>query len=353
MDEYISEFLYNYYDDKNNYRKLLSWLIIDKNNNANKITARLKYAEEYKNVYKITNFHRNLLKYRKFYESRNVRERGSEASNMKIKYLQVSNFRGFGKLTEEDLGVKFNFNVVNNIFFAPNGGGKSSLCEALEFQTTGDIKEAGRRKTTLKNYIRRNGKHSLTIYDFNNKEIIPNTDCKFNFIDRNRLQEFSLLGSNDTKFQERDVLAALVGLEDYDEFLSSLVAPKSFNALSFLSVESSSKLNSLNLELQKYRKASKDNSDELQQIKLKILNELGVNYGTLSERYWDDVARIRFPHLKKYHARLIEKKSQLNKGISSVEIPLVKSLRILSVLEKVVSRKKRIENSLEGIVYDE
>ena len=228
MDEYISEFLYNYYDEDNNYRKLLLWLILDRNNNASKITARLKYAQEYKNIYNNTSFYRSLLKYKKFYESRNLNVQGRGVSNRKIKYLQVSNFRGFGQLTDEDMGVRFNFNISNNIFFAPNGGGKSSLCEALEFQTTGDIKEAGRRKTALKNYIKRNGKHSITLHDYNNKPILPTSDCKFNFIDRNRLQEFSLLGSNDTKFQERDVLAALVGLEDYDIFLSTLVAPKSF-----------------------------------------------------------------------------------------------------------------------------
>ncbi|QXZ18267.1 hypothetical protein [Lelliottia amnigena] len=353
MDEYVSEFLYNYYDDENNHRKLLSWLIIDKSNNANKITARLKYALEHKNIYKQNNFHRHLLKYKSFYESRNLNRPDVNISNRKIKYLQVSNFRGFGQLTDEDMGVKFNFNIVNNIFFAPNGGGKSSLCEALEFQTTGDIKEAGRRKTLLKNYIRRNGKHSLTLVDFNNKNIEPTSDCKFNFIDRNRLQEFSLLGSNDTKFQERDVLAALVGLEGYDEFLSSLVAPKSFNALSFLSGESSLKFNSLNNDLLRFRKSSKDNFEELQKIKLNILDELGISYGKVSERYRDDIARTRFPHLKKYLAKLIEKKAQLKKGISSVEIPLEKSSKVLSVLVKVIERKDIIEESLERIAYDE
>ncbi|MBX8837529.1 AAA family ATPase [Enterobacter sp. Y17] len=353
MDEYISEFLYNYYDEDNNYRKLLLWLILDRNNNASKITARLKYAQEYKNIYNNTSYYRSLLKYKKFYESRNLNVQGRRVSNRKIKYLQVSNFRGFGQLSDEDMGVRFNFNISNNIFFAPNGGGKSSLCEALEFQTTGDIKEAGRRKTALKNYIKRNGKPSITLHDYNNKPILPTSDCKFNFIDRNRLQEFSLLGSSDTKFQERDVLAALVGLEDYDTFLSTLVAPKSFNAQSFVSVDYSSKLTSLNLDLQRYRKASKDNYDDLQEIKLKILNELGINYEKLCERYRDDVARTKFPHIKRYHAILTEKKSQLKKGISSIEIPLEKSTKILLSLIKVIERKERIEAGLEEIAFNE
>lgn len=121
MDEYISEFLYNYYDDENSYRKLLSWLILDKGNNASKITARLKYSIEYKNIYKKNNFHRNLLKYKNFYETRNLNRVGGNLSNRKIKCLQVSNFRGFGQLTDEDMGVKFDFNILNNIFLPRMG----------------------------------------------------------------------------------------------------------------------------------------------------------------------------------------------------------------------------------------
>src|SRR5690606_41000012 len=58
-----------------------------------------------------------------------------------LDYLQVKNFRGFGDYSPDDKGSFIRFGKLKNIFYAPNGGGKSSLCEALELGITGDIKE--------------------------------------------------------------------------------------------------------------------------------------------------------------------------------------------------------------------
>ncbi|EIG1359161.1 TPA: AAA family ATPase [Escherichia coli] len=352
MDEHISEFLFNNYREDNHAMKLLAWLVIDKNNTANRITARLKHAVENQKVITKPRFIRRVDKYHKFYNLNRPQPLNVLNSSKRIHSLQVCDFRGFGRLTDEDLGVKFKFNKLNNIFFAPNGGGKSSLCEVLEYQTTGDIKEAGRRKTSIKNYIRRNGKHIISLLDHTGKPIQANPDYKYNFIDRNRLQEFSLLGSNDTKFGERDVLAALVGLENFDDFLSMLVAPRSFNALSFIKNEHANKLESLESQLERLRISSSENNAELRSIKSEIIKSLGCDFKNLSERYIDNVVRIKLPHIKKYHLKLNEKKEQLKKGIPSVEIPLEHSRRILAILCNLLQKKKRIETKLNEIVYD-
>lgn len=354
MDQYISEFLYNNYHDENYALKLLAWLIIDKKNTASSINRRLTYAIENQDVMKNKIYLRKLDRYKNFYETHLVNiPQNTTINNKRISTLQISDFRGFGKLSDEDKGIKIKFNKLNNIFFAPNGGGKSSLCEALEYQTTGDIKEAGRRKTSIKNYIKRNGKHSITLLDHSNRDIKANPDYNFNFIDRNRLQEFSLLGSSDTKFGERDVLAALVGLESFDSFLGTLVSPRSFNALSFRQMNSANALESLNLELIKYKKLSNDNHKELLQIKKDILIKLGCNYHKSPISQIDNIIRIKHPHLKKYLVKLETKKEQIKKGIPSVEISLVKSSKIINVLSKLIDRKKSIDKKLDAIIYND
>ncbi|MFU9138286.1 hypothetical protein [Erwinia tasmaniensis] len=353
MDEHISEFLFNNYSKDNYSWKLLAWLIIDKNSTANRITGRLKHAIENQNAIAKPSFIRRIDKYQKFYDSHRPQPLNPTNSLKKINTLQVCDFRGFGRLTEEDLGVKIQFNKLNNIFFAPNGGGKSSLCEVLEYQTTGDIKEAGRRKTSIKNYIRRDGKHSITLLDHTNQAIQANPDYKFNFIDRNRLQEFSLLGSDDTKFGERDVLAALVGLENFDDFLGTLVAPKSFNALNFLKTVHENQLEVFESKLEQFRKKSSENSIELQNIKLEIIKSLGCDYKNLSERYFSNVVKIKLPHVKNYLSTMNEKKEQLRKGIPSVEIDIGKSRQVISILCNLIEKKKRIETKLKETVYDE
>ncbi|POA28209.1 MULTISPECIES: AAA family ATPase [unclassified Pseudomonas] len=146
-----------------------------------------------------------------------------------LDYLRVKNFRGFGEFGPDDKGTFIRFSKLKNIFYAPNGGGKSSLCEALEIGTTGDIKEAARRKTKVKQYIARGDiKPQLMLMGADKLKVTPSIRWSSCFIDRNRLQEFSLLGSKDTGSDESDVLAILFGLEELQEVISRFVRPESF-----------------------------------------------------------------------------------------------------------------------------
>lgn len=147
--------------------------------------------------------------------------------------LQVKNFRGFGALGHEDKGALLRFSKIKNIFYAPNGGGKSSLCEALEYATTGHIKEADRRKTKIKQYVARHAsKVELNLIGTDRNRVPASLTWSSCFIDRNRLQEFSLLGSKDTGSAESDVIATLFGLEDFQEVILRFVKPENFNLTS-------------------------------------------------------------------------------------------------------------------------
>lgn len=147
-----------------------------------------------------------------------------------IKALRVKDFRGFGSLSAEDHGTLISFNPSKNIFYAPNGGGKTSLCESLEYVFTGSIKEAERRRTKLSEYVRRGAEKAIARVMLCDDSVFSGTikidTC---FLDRNRLQEFSLLGSKDTKFDEADVLATLFGLEEIEDLITRFVQPRSFS----------------------------------------------------------------------------------------------------------------------------
>ncbi|MCU7497564.1 MAG: AAA family ATPase, partial [Ignavibacteria bacterium] len=148
-----------------------------------------------------------------------------------INSVQISNFRGFGSLEGmEDIGTKILLNRRKNIFYAPNGGGKSSLCEALEYILTKDIKEATRRRTSVAKYIKRGETRHKIQVEFAKSSVnqdslteIDNEYYKKSIIEKNRIQEFALLGCKDTKTEESDVIATVLGLEDLDNLISSLV----------------------------------------------------------------------------------------------------------------------------------
>lgn len=55
----------------------------------------------------------------------------SQTPIIKLKEIDLINFRGF-KANDDGNGRKIDFNEKATLFFAPNGGGKTSLCEALE-----------------------------------------------------------------------------------------------------------------------------------------------------------------------------------------------------------------------------
>ncbi|TWT05445.1 hypothetical protein FQV26_13510 [Planococcus sp. CPCC 101016] len=161
-----------------------------------------------------------------------------------IESIQIKDFKGFGSHNENDKGSYTKVDRYKNIFFGPNGAGKTSFCEALEYRVTSDIKERKRRSIALKDYITRGGNRPSVNVVFNNDEIdekkMTDYDKEFFhrcFIEKNRLQEFSLLGSKDTGVKGSDIIANLLGLHELDDLLSSFVKPNSFKLDEFIRYE--------------------------------------------------------------------------------------------------------------------
>lgn len=241
--------------------------------------------------------------------------------------LRARNFRGFGCLNDEDKGTQIIFNEFNNIFYAPNGGGKTSLCEAIEFQVTGSIKESIRRKEKIADYIRRGeGRPTLSLHDIHG-EIFPKTVALSScFIDRNRLQEFSLLGSKDTKFEQGDVLALLLGLEDLDELIRRFVQPVNFNLNSIRLQSHQDRLTNLDQAIRLHSEGRRSAQEEILTKKSYIAELLDLSVYTAGGI-----------HLRRnyFNALLKHREKKLLEAVAESKIHIMRKERIAALFRKI------------------
>jgi DNA sulfur modification protein DndD len=143
-------------------------------------------------------------------------------TRVKLKEINLVNFKGF-QANDSGLGRKIDFNEKATLFFAPNGGGKTSLCEALEWALTGDSTERNKRKAESAGfYFQNNDKDSPS---FNASKLtltvegltIPDPIYDRCFLEKNRIEKFAKLAIQPSSdFQE--VMGELFGFTDVVDF---------------------------------------------------------------------------------------------------------------------------------------
>lgn len=144
----------------------------------------------------------------------------SERQVQRLSKLIVKNFRGF---SDEQI---INFKNPYTFVYGPNGTGKSSLCEALEYSLVGSIHEAESKRISIRNYIKNvdTGKEETPVlFGINSLgeevEVMPNPQTnEFYFIERNRIDGFARVSANTAQAQQQR-LATLFGLEDFNSFV--------------------------------------------------------------------------------------------------------------------------------------
>lgn len=294
MSYHLNNFLQSQIlDDDVSYLYLLSLI---KNQNDKKLTKVI--FSELGDIDKIKRrVKKNVERYRRIVDPNMALARdGSNLVLTPLKSIQVKNFRGFSSLNDNDEGTLIPFSKGVNVFFAPNGGGKTSLCEAIEYSLTNNVKEANRRNTPLNSYIKNGGSPSI------NCKLVNGTVSQSHFwnscfIDRNRLQEFSLLGSKDTNVRQADVLATLFELEDIDAIVNGMVKPASFKAVEFVRTSGQESYEAVTQKLADKRRLGKTKNDEIQKEQ-QLLAEL---FGLEKYEHAHIVARRNyFDRLKKY-----------------------------------------------------
>lgn len=143
----------------------------------------------------------------------------NESGIVRLTKVEVEHFRGFSDKQT------FEFKNPYTFVYGPNGTGKSSLCEALEYGLLASIHEADSKRIPVSDYIRnatsrRSAKPVLYGDTAQEKGIEVKADPRsfeFCFIEKNRIDGFARVAAN-TPVAQQTRLAALFGLEEFNTF---------------------------------------------------------------------------------------------------------------------------------------
>lgn len=280
MAQHIEQFARTNLEGKSEGYLLSLWIIFSRRLEKGRLSDKIKdeLSRRGLDILKI-DIERRTKKYSAFLQNRQPSPFTNPVELKSLSAMRVKNFRGFGAMPGDDKGTYIKFSSGKNIFYAPNGGGKTSLCEAIEYVVTGSLKEADRRHTKLNDYIRRGQeKPNLVLKALDGSIFTSSPQWSTCFIDRNRLQEFSLLGSKDTSFAERDVLAALFGLEEIEELIQRFVLPKSFNLDHLKSFATEERIETLIAHNRDIIQRKNEHIREITEYRSDICRELGLEH---------------------------------------------------------------------------
>ena len=115
----------------------------------------------------------------------------------RLSSLTIGPFRGFSTPELFDLQKR----VI--LFYGPNGSGKTSLCEGLEYGLLGSVEEAESKRIDRREYLanlhaRRFDSPTLRATDYQNREMAVTASAdtfRFCFVERNRIDAFSRIAA--------------------------------------------------------------------------------------------------------------------------------------------------------------
>lgn len=143
-----------------------------------------------------------------------------------LKTIKVGPFRGFAKQEVFDL----NSRLV--LIYGPNGTGKSSFCEALEYSLLGNVAEAESKRFRDQNEYLRNAfvnafsPPEIVAKDGQGNDVLvaPNeSKYRFCFVEKNRIDSFSRIAAQ-APAKQTELIATLFGLESFSEFVRNFTS---------------------------------------------------------------------------------------------------------------------------------
>jgi len=145
---------------------------------------------------------------------------GGEWQWRKLKHLKVGPFRGFRFPEPFDLHERI------TLFYGPNGSGKTSLCEALEFALLGAVDECGMKRIAVGRYLSNHheGRYvppelkAVTAQGLTVPVVADPEAYRFCFIEKNRIDAFSRIAAKPAG-EKTELIAALFGMDQFNEFV--------------------------------------------------------------------------------------------------------------------------------------
>jgi DNA sulfur modification protein DndD len=137
--------------------------------------------------------------------------------------IEIGPFRGFEKKEDFDLASPL------VLIYGPNGTGKSSFCEALEYGLLGNVAEADNKRFRDQNDYLKNAhvdKFSAPIIyaiddQSNEVRVTPNEAAyRFCFVEKNRIDSFSRIAAQ-APAKQSELISTLFGLEAFNEFVNN------------------------------------------------------------------------------------------------------------------------------------
>ncbi|MGP9643586.1 MULTISPECIES: AAA family ATPase [unclassified Halomonas] len=339
MSQYLLSFAKSHLNGKSDAYLALFWCLYKANQSKGRYSEHIKtYLTTAADELLQKDYQRIALRFKRVLDAKPELDWVAPSGLSPLAHLQVKNFRGFGELASEDKGSHLRFSKTKNIFYAPNGGGKSSLCEALEYGATGHIKESDRRKTKVRQYIARGaGKMSLSLVGTDRAPVTRSIAWASCFIDRNRLQEFSLLGSKDTGSHESDVIATLFGLKEFQDVIARFVKPESFNLNMYLRPDQTEALADVASE----RATLIKERDRLAENIIELNNQVCAHLDLKTHQ--QGAVRVRFLRLTKLTELKIRKAERLKLSEAPTIILMERIRRAGWIATRLLSRKSKIE----------
>lgn len=138
-----------------------------------------------------------------------------------LRHLTVGPFRGFRNPEPFDLQKR----IV--MFYGPNGSGKTSLCEALEFALLGAVDEGEMKRIAADRYLSnvhegRFAAPTLIASGHGDQpvHVVADADAhRFCFVEKNRIDAFSRIAAKPAG-QKTELIATLFGMDRFNDFVS-------------------------------------------------------------------------------------------------------------------------------------
>jgi recombinational DNA repair ATPase RecF len=139
----------------------------------------------------------------------------------RLRHLTLGPFRGFRTPEPFDLQKR----II--LFYGPNGSGKTSFCEGLEYSLLGAVEEADTKRIDARTYLvnvhaNRFEEPALRATDHQNREVPVTASAdtyRFCFIEKNRIEAFSRIAARPSA-QRTELIATLFGMEKFNEFVN-------------------------------------------------------------------------------------------------------------------------------------